>query len=380
MAGSKKKRKKSENEMTETNEMIINFGPQHPSTHGVLRVKVKLDGEIVREAVPIMGYLHRAQEKIAENRTYMQYLPLTDRLDYVASMTNNHAYSLAVEELLGVEVPQRAEFIRVIMDEFQRIASHCLWIAAFGMDLGAITPLSYAFRDREYIMDLFESVCGARLTYSYIIPGGVRYDLPNGFVKNARKIIELVRPKIAEYEDLLEEGGVFLMRTKGIGVLKPEDAIRHGITGPILRGCGVDADLRKTEPYSVYNEIDFKVQTEKNCDVFSSYKVRMNEMRESLNILDQALDMLPENGTIRAKLPRILKPPAGEAYGRVESPRGELGFYIVSDGSERPYRLRVRSPIFINISALPFMVKDTIIADFIAIMGAIDVVMGEADK
>lgn len=366
--------------MAEINEMIINFGPQHPSTHGVLRVIVKLDGEIVKEAEPIMGYLHRAQEKIAENRNYMQFLPLTDRLDYVAAMINNHAYSLAVEELIGVEVPRRAEFIRVIMDEFQRFASHCLWLAAFGLDIGAITPLFYSFREREYVMDLFESVCGARLTYSYIVPGGVRYDLPDDFVKNAKKVIELIKPKIGEYEDLLEEGGVFLMRTKGVGVIKPEDAINLGITGPILRGCGVEADLRKTEPYSVYDEIDFKVQTWGDCDVFSSYKVRMNEMRESMNILEQALDMLPEEGETLAKLPRILKPPAGEAFGRVESPRGELGFYIVSDGTERPYRVRIRSPVFMNISAIPFLVKDTLIADFVAIMGAIDVVMGEADK
>ncbi|MFQ6136973.1 MAG: NADH-quinone oxidoreductase subunit D [Candidatus Hydrothermarchaeales archaeon] len=366
--------------MSEVSEMILNFGPQHPSTHGVLRIKVKLDGEIVREAVPILGYLHRAQEKIAENRTYMEYLPLTDRLDYVSSMTGNHAYSLAVEELLDVEVPRRADFIRVIVSEFQRIASHCLWLSAFGLDIGAITPLFYAFREREYIMDLFEAVCGARLTYSYIVPGGVRYDLPENFIESARKIIKLIRPKIDEYEDLLAEAGVFLMRTKGVGVIKPEDAINLGITGPILRGCGVEADLRKMEPYSVYDEIDFEVQTWDGCDVFSTYKVRMNEMRESLNIIEQALDMLPKNGKIKAKLPRILKPPAGDAYGRVESPRGELGFYVVSDGTERPYRVRIRSPAFINISAIPFMVKDTIIADFIAILGVIDVVMGEADK
>ena len=366
--------------MSENNEMIINFGPQHPSTHGVLRVIVKLDGEIVREAEPIMGYLHRAQEKIAENRTYLQYLPLTDRLDYVSSMINNHAYSLAIEELLGIEVPRRAEFIRVIMDEFQRFASHCLWMAAFGLDIGAITPLFYSFREREYVMDLFESVCGARLTYSYIVPGGVRYDLPDDFVKNAKKAIELIKPKIDEYEDLLEGGGVFLMRTQGIGVIKPEDAINLGITGPILRGCGVETDLRKTEPYSVYDEIDFKIHTENTCDVFSTYKVRINEMRESMNILEQALDMLPEKGEITANLPRILKPPAGEAYGTVESPRGVLGFYVVSDGSEKPYRVRIQSPTFINISAIPFLVKDKLIADFVAIMGTIDVVMGEADK
>jgi NADH-quinone oxidoreductase subunit D len=355
------------------------MGPQHPSTHGVLRVILTLDGETVVDAKPDIGYLHRGFEKLAEKRTYVQFVTLTDRTDYLSSMLNNAVYAMAVEKLMGIEVPERAEFIRVIMMELQRIASHLVFIGAFGLDLGASTPFIYAFREREDICDLFEMVCGARLTYSYIRPGGVMRDIPAGFDQKLRTFLKKMPSRMAEFDELLSKNEILLIRSRGVGLLSASDAVSWAASGPVLRGSGVSFDLRRDQPYSVYDRMQFDVITEPDGDCLSRYRIRPAEIKESLKIIEQALDMLPE-GDYTAKVPKVLKPPVGEVYTRVESPRGDLGVYLISDGSANPYRLHWRAPSFINLAAVGDMIKGWKIADAVAIIGSLDIVLGEVDR
>lgn len=363
----------------QTETIQINMGPQHPSTHGVLRVVLTLDGETVVNAEPVIGYLHRGIEKLAENRTYTQFVGLTDRTDYLSSMLNNTVYAMAVEKLTGLEVPERAEFIRVIMMELQRIASHLVFVGAFALDLGATTPFLYAFREREDIMDLFEMACGARLTCSYIRPGGVMRDLPEGFEQKARAFLKKLPGKLDEIDTLFSKNEIVYVRTRGVGILTPENAVSYAASGPVLRASGIPMDVRKDDPYSVYDRLDFNVVTRDTCDCLARYQVRCDEIRESIKIVEQALDMLPE-GDYAAKVPRVLKPPAGEAYARIESSKGDLGCYIISDGSTNPYRLHWRPPSFINLAALGDMVRGWKVADTVAILGSLDIVLGEVDR
>lgn len=363
------------------NEMLLNMGPQHPSTHGVLRVVLKLDGEVVTGAVPDVGYLHRGVEKLAENRTYPQFIVLTDRDDYLCAMLNNWAYCLAVEKLLKVEVPARAEYIRVIVGELNRIASHLLFIGTFGIDIGAFTPFLYAFgREREMILDLFEQVCGARITYNYVRIGGVMADLPDGWADKAKKFMAHMRGCLKEYDDLLSYNPIFMDRTKGIGVLPKDKAVAYGVTGPNLRASGVPLDLRKSDPYGVYAQFQFDAAVRQNGDCWDRYMVRRDEIEQSLRIVEQALDGLPA-GPVMGKVPAInIRPPAGESYAQIEGARGWLGVYLVSDGGTSPYRLHVRAPSFINLAPLQEILKGWKVADVIAILGSIDIVLGEVDR
>lgn len=362
------------------NTLVVNFGPQHPSTHGVFRLVMKLEGETVVDAVPVMGYLHRSVEKLSEERTYLQGVPFTDRLDYLAAMSNNLAYALAVEKLAGIEVPERADYIRVIMVELNRIASHCMAFGALANDVGtSFTPLMYAFRDREKILDLFEMTCGQRLTYSYIRFGGVSRDIPEEFVPMCRQLMDEMPGNIDEYERMLTTNEIFLVRTRNIGILPPEMAIDYSVTGPMLRASGVPYDLRKVQPYSVYDRFEFDVPLGRVGDVYDRYLVRLAEMRESVKIVKQALDQLP-GGPARASLPKMLRPPKGEAYAQIENPKGVLGYYLVSDGGPNPYRSKIRAPSFINLTALKPLVVGHKIADAIMILGSFDIVLGEVDR
>jgi NADH-quinone oxidoreductase subunit D len=363
----------------QTETIQINMGPQHPSTHGVLRMVLTLDGETVVDAKPVIGYLHRGIEKLAENRTYPQFVGLTDRTDYLSAMLNNAVYAIAVEKLTDIEVPERAEFIRVIMMELQRIASHLVFVGAFALDLGATTPFLYAFREREDIMDLFEMTCGARLTCSYIRPGGVMRDLPDGFEAKAREFLKKLPGRLDEIDALFSKNEIVYVRARGVGILTPEDAVSYAVSGPTLRASGVPMDVRRDTPYSVYDRLDFNVVTRDTCDCLGRYQVRCDEIRESARIVDQALDMMPQ-GDYTAKMPRVLKPPVGEAFARVESSKGDLGCYIVSDGSPNPYRLHWRPPSFINLAAVGDMVRGWKVADTVAILGSLDIVLGEVDR
>lgn len=365
--------------MIRTETFWVNMGPQHPSTHGVLRLFLKFDGEVVVEAIPYIGYLHRGIEKLAESRTYAQFIPFTDRLDYLASMNNNLAYVSTVEKLLGIEIPERAKYIRVLMAELNRIASHLVWWGTYSLDLGAITPFLYAFREREKIIDLFEMVCGARLTYNYMRIGGVSRDLPEEVIPKIYEFVIDFRKKLNEYDALLTYNEIFQQRTKGIGVVSKEMAINYGFSGPNLRASGVYWDLRKDEPYLVYDKLKFVVPTGERGDCFDRYKVRIEEMRQSCAIIEQALNLLPE-GDYQTKVPKIIKPPAGEVYCRYENPRGQLGFYIISDGTSSPYRLKIRPPSFINLQILPELLIGWKVADIVAILGSIDIVLGEIDR
>ncbi|MCL5104753.1 MAG: NADH-quinone oxidoreductase subunit D [Armatimonadetes bacterium] len=357
----------------------LNMGPQHPSTHGVLRLGVTLDGEVVVDCDPDVGYLHRGIEKLAEMRTYIQFIPITDRLDYLASMLQNAAYVGAIEKLGQIEVPERAEYIRVIMMELQRVASHLVFFGTMGLDLGATTPFLYAFREREDILDLFEMVCGARLTYNYFRPSGVSRDLPAGFLEKAKAYIKKQREKLPEYDDLLTNNQIFIARTRNVGIISAEEAINFSMSGPSLRGSGVAYDVRRADPYSIYDKFDWEVVTYPQGDVQARFLCRCMEIRQSLNIVEQALDMIPE-GELKCKTPPRLKLPEGEIYYHIESARGDQGVYLVSDGSEKPYRLKWRSPSFINLGALNQMTKGWKIADVVAILGSLDVVLGEVDR
>lgn len=363
-----------------TEEFLMNMGPQHPSTHGVLSLELKLDGEIIRECTPHIGYLHRSMEKIAENRTYTQFIPFTDRLDYVASMNNNLAYVMAVEKLLNLELSERAKYLRVIIAELNRIASHLVAIGTFAQDLGAFaTPLFYCFREREPIIDIFDQICGNRLTYNYMRIGGVQFDLPAGVAEKIKEFIQYLRPKVDDYERLLTYNTIFLARSKHVGVLSREMAINYSVTGPNLRASGVKWDLRKDEPYLVYDKFEFDVPIGENGDAWDRYKVRIEEVRQSLRIVEQAISSLPE-GDPTVKVGRIHKPAPSEAYCRTENPRGELGFYLVSDGSAYPYRLKIRSPSFSNLAVIPELVRGTRMADLVCVLGSFDILMGEIDR
>ena len=361
-------------------EMELNFGPQHPSTHGVLRLKLKVDGERVLDCYPIIGYLHRGTEKLFELNPYFQNVPHTDRMDYVAAATNNLAYCGAVEKLTGMVTPPRARYIRTILCELQRISSHLLWLATHAIDIGAMTPFFYCFRERELILDLFEEYCGARLTLNCMRPGGQPHDLPLGWTDRCLEFVESFPAHVDEYEGLLTNNRIWKTRTIGIGVLPPELAIDYGISGPMLRGSGVDWDLRKARPYEAYDEVEFDVPLGKNGDTYDRYLVRMAEMRQSGRIIKQCIDKLPE-GPIMAKKPRVLKAPKDcEVYFSIEGPKGEIGFYIVGDGTPNPYRCHVRAPSFINLQSLPDLVKNHLLADLVAIIGTTDIVLGEVDR
>jgi NADH-quinone oxidoreductase subunit D len=362
-----------------TEEYYLNMGPQHPSTHGVLRLVLRIDGEVVLDAVPDLGYLHRGIEKIAENRKYNQFLPFVDRIDYVTAMLNEQAYCMAVEKLLHIQAPPRAEHLRVIVAELNRIASHLVWFGPFAMDLGAITPFLYAFREREKIIDLLESISGQRLTYAYMRIGGVRFDLPEGFIAKVEEFCKYFKPKVDEYEELFTENIIFLKRTKNIGILSKEMAIDYGCTGPVLRGSGVKYDVRKDCPYSIYPEIEFDVPVGQIGDSWDRYKVRIEEMRQSIRIIEQVIKRIPE-GQIMAQVPKLIKPDPGETYCRVESSRGDLGFFIVSDGSANPVRLKIRAPSFSNLSVLRYLVRGLRVSDVVVVLGSIDIVLGEVDR
>jgi len=360
-------------------QLIINMGPQHPSTHGVLRLILTLEGEVIVGIDPDIGYLHRGMEKMAENRTYAQYLPYTDRFDYLASLNSNLAYCLAVERLAGIEAPERAQYIRVILAELGRVASHLIWLATFGNDVGATTVFLYGLRERELVVDLFEMALGARLTYSGMRIGGMPYDLPDGFADAARRAIAQIRPRLDENDRLLTGNRIFQARTKGVGVISREEAIAWALSGPTLRGSDAAIDVRREDPYCIYDRLEFEVPSFPEGDCLARYLVRIEEMRQSLRIVEQCLDQMPA-GPVRAKIPRVFKPPAGEAYGRTEAPRGDLSIFVVSDGSERPCRLRVRAPSFANLQALGAMARGHKIGDIVAILGSIDIVLGEIDR
>jgi NADH-quinone oxidoreductase subunit D len=366
--------------MFDTNELVINMGPQHPSTHGVLRVVLRLDGERVVGCDLVIGYLHRGIEKLCEHRDWAQIVLITDRMDYVAAASNNLGYCETVEKLMSLEVPRRARYIRTILAELQRIASHCLWLGTHAMDMGAMTMFLYAFRERELVLDLFEEYCGARLTYNAMRIGGLPLDLPPGWDRKVREFCHVFEGKVAEYEELLTHNRIWRDRTKGIGVIEGNDAIAIGLTGPPLRGSGVPRDVRKDEPYAAYAEFEFDVPIGTAGDTYDRYLVRLEEFLQSIRIIRQALDGLPE-GPVLGKVPRLIKPPAGETYHAIESPKGEIGFFIVSDGkSNTPYRFRVRPPSFCNLQALPQLVKGHLVSDVVALIGSIDIVLGEVDR
>jgi len=363
----------------DANELVLNMGPQHPSTHGVLRVILKLDGEKVLGTECVIGYLHRGVEKIAENRTYTMFNPYVDRMDYVAAVSNGLGYCLAVEKLLHVEAPPRAAYIRVILAELNRMASHQLWLGTHALDIGAMTPLFYTFRDREEILKIFEKYCGARLTTHAFRIGGTQYETYDGFEQDVNNFVKFVTPKIDEYEELLTTNRIWVERTRGVGILSGKDCIDFGVTGPVLRAAGVKWDLRKAQPYSLYEKFDFEVPTGENGDTYDRYLVRIAELRQSLRIIDQAVNSIPE-GPIMAKVPKVMKPPVGEVYVSIEAPKGELGYFIVSDGSTQPYRVRVRPPSFVNLQALDKMVRGALVADVVAVIGTLDIVLGEVDR
>ncbi|MDI6889381.1 MAG: NADH dehydrogenase (quinone) subunit D [Thermodesulfovibrionales bacterium] len=393
-----------------TREITLNMGPQHPATHGVLRLVLELDGETIVKCTPYVGYLHRGTEKLGENRTYLSALPLTDRLDYVSSMNNNIGYVVAVERLLGIEPPERAKFIRTMVAEMGRISNHLLWLGTHALDIGAITPFLYVFRERERIMDLFEELCGARLTVSYPRIGGVRNDVSQKFLDDLYAFTEEFPGRIDEYETLLTVNRIWLRRTKGVGVIPAEEAINWGLTGPVLRGSGVRYDIRKFAPYDAYDKVEFEIPIGYNGDVYDRYMVRIIEMGQANRIIRQCIEKLPK-GPITIDSPFTLPPkgslsrrdkerfnkdyysrhfvlaksgpkeaPQGEIYVATEVPKGELGFYFISDGTGRPYRMRIRAPSFVHASALPRLCEGGLVADVISNIGSIDIVLGECDR
>lgn len=386
--------------------MILNMGPQHPATHGVLRIVLELDGETVVKATPVIGYLHTGIEKTAEYRTFSQNIPLWDRTDYVANLSNNLGYVLTVEKLLEIEAPPKAQVIRVLLTELTRIASHLVWIGSHAADIGAISMLLYAFREREMLMDIFETVSGQRMMTSYFRVGGLAQDLPSSgeFERRVKEFIKIFPSKIQDYENLLTKNKLWLQRTVGIGAITAEEAINCGLSGPMIRGCGVKWDIRKSNPYSGYEKFDFDIPTGKKGDAYDRYLVRVEEMRQSLKIVEQALNGIPE-GDYLASVPGVTYPPKeivkkemealiyhfkiaeegfnvppGEVYQAIESPKGELGYFIVSDGSSKPYRVRIRPPCFVNLSSFNRLVAGRLIADVVAIIGSIDIVLGEIDR
>lgn len=387
-----------------TTEMLLNMGPQHPSTHGVLRVVLELDGERVSKATPDLGYLHRGVEKLAEGLTYMQMVPHTDRLDYVCAMTNNYAYVRAVEKLIDMTVPERAEYVRTIVAEMQRIIGHLFWLGTQALDIGAMTVFFWTFREREVLLDMFEKLCGARLTLNYYRIGGVDADLTPEIITTLRDFLKTFPAHIREYDTLLQKNRIWVARTKGVALLSAEDAINFGCTGPVLRGSGVSYDIRKLEPYGVYDRVDWEVPLGKDGDTYDRYWIRMEEMWQSAHIIEQCLNQMPEGPVMAVDAQAIpppkpevmrdmqslihhfiiftqgFKPPKGETYCATEVPKGELGFFIISDGSSRPYRLKIRSPSFIHMGAFDHMARGYLISDIVTIFGTYDIVMGECDR
>jgi NADH-quinone oxidoreductase subunit D len=361
-------------------EMLLNMGPQHPSTHGVFRMVLWVDGEKIVDVEPHIGYLHRGSEKLCEGEQYHQIITLFDRMDYIANFNNEHVYCRAVEKLMGLEVSDRSEYIRVILCELNRIASHLLFIATMGLDAGAMTPSMFCFRGRERIQGLFESVSGARMMHNYFRIGGLKEDVPDGFVQEVRDLLELVKRDTEESDQLLSFNEIFLARLKNIAVMTAEDAIDYGLTGPCLRASGVDYDVRKAAPYSVYDRFDFEIPIGLDGDCWDRYYLRVQEIYQSVRIVEQALDQLPGGEVVSSLGRRLIRPPAGEVYVRGENPRGEIGVYLVSDGTDRPHRIKVRPPSFCNLSALKHMLKDAWIADSVIILGALDIVLGEVDR
>ena len=360
-------------------EMMINMGPQHPSTHGVFRMVLWVDGEKVVDAVPHIGYLHRGSEKLCEGEQYAQIITLFDRMDYISNFNNELVFCLALEKLMGIEVPERSEYVRVIMCELNRIASHLLFLGTFGLDAGAMTPVMFAFRGRERIQAVFEAISGARMMHNYFRVGGIKEDLPDNFEELIGKLLPELRGDVEESDKLLTYNEVFIVRTKGVGAIDTETAIDYGLTGPCLRACGVPYDVRKAEPYSVYDRFDFDIPTGIDGDSWERYFVRVQEMYQSLRIIEQALEQMPE-GPVYTRGRRLIRPPKGDVYVRSENPRGEIGVYLVSDGSDKPYRLKVRPPSFCNLSALRHMVRGAWIADAVVILGSLDIVLGEVDR
>lgn len=385
-------------------ELLLNMGPQHPSTHGVLRVVLELDGERIMKATPDLGYLHRGVEKLSEGLAYMQIIPHTDRLDYVCAMANNYAYVRAVEKLLGITIPERAEYIRTIVAEMQRIIGHLFWLGTQALDIGAMTVFFWTFREREILLDMFEKLCGARLTLNYYRIGGVDSDFTPDLAQRMKTFLATFADKVREYDSLIASNRIWLGRTKNVAVISAQDAINFGCTGPVLRGSGVAYDIRKAEPYGAYDKVDWEVPIGKNGDTYDRYWIRMEEMRQSARIIKQCLEQMPD-GPIIADMPQYIpppkpqvmrdmeslihhfiiftqgfKPPKGETYCGTEAPKGELGFFIVSDGSPRPYRLKIRSPSFVHMGAFDHMARGYLISDIITIFGTYDIVMGECDR
>lgn len=391
--------------MAESRYMTINMGPQHPATHGVLRLLLELDGEIIVKSEPHIGYLHRGIEKLSESMTYPQALTLTDRLDYTSALSNNLAYCLAVEKLLDINIPKRAQYLRVLMAELQRIAAHLLWVATHALDLGAMTLLFYAFRERETIMEILELATGARLTPSFIRIGGLASDIPATFLPRVKAFVEDFPRRVDDYETLLTENIIWKKRTTNIAKMSAEECLQYGVTGPVLRASGVRYDVRKAYPYSSYEDFDFEIPLGSNGDVYDRYLVRMKEMRQSNRIVRQAAERLPDGPFVAQDAPLVVppakeevgrdiaalirhfkimeegfRPPCGEVYASIESSKGELGFYIISDGTNKPFRMRIRPPSFINLAALPKMIEGEMVADVVAAIGSIDIVLGEIDR
>ena len=362
-----------------TIDLMVNMGPQHPSTHGVFRLLLWIDGERIVRAEPHIGYLHRGSEKLCEGEPYAQIITLFDRLDYVANLNGELAFCLTVEKLMELEIPERAEYIRVILCELNRIASHMLFYGVYGLDAGAMTPILYGFRERERIQSLFESVTGARMMHNYIRIGGVKGDLPEDFPRRMAVLTDELKRGVEECDDLLSNNEMFLARTKGIGSISGDDAIDFGVTGPNLRACGVLEDVRISEPYSIYDRFDFGIPVGIYGDCWDRYYLRVEEMRQSLKIIEQAMAQM-EPGPVMASVRRIARPPKGEVYVRTESPRGDFGVFLVSDGSDKPYRVKVRAPSFANLQALQHMLRDAYIADAVVILGSIDIILGEVDR
>jgi NADH-quinone oxidoreductase subunit D len=354
---------------TESGDLIINVGPQHPATHGVLHLVITLNGETIKKIEPHLGYIHRSIEKMCESLTYRQFIYTTSRMDC----------AMLVEKAMQIEIPERAQVIRVLMDELTRVASHLLWWGAIAMDTGAITPFFHAFREREAINDIMEETCGARLTMNYMVPGGVMFDLHPNFQQRVRELIRMLKLKMPEYDELVTYNTIFINRTKGIGYLSKEDAISYGCSGPTARASGVSCDVRKLYPYEIYQKLDFKEVLDTNGDTYARYLVRMEEMRQSISILEQLIDNIPE-GEFQAKTKAVLKPPKGEFYTRVETARGELGVYVVSEGGTTPYRIKFRSPGYSNLSALDHITRGQKIGDMVAIMGSLDLVIPDIDR
>ena len=360
-------------------DLMINMGPQHPSTHGVFRLVIWVDGERIVRCEPHIGYLHRGSEKICESEHYNQIITLFDRLDYVGNLNNELAFCLASEKIMDIVIPERAEYIRVILCELNRIASHMLFYGVYGLDAGAMTPMLYAFRERERVQEFFESVTGARLMHNYIRIGGVKEDLPADFLGHLKNLLDDLKKGIDECDQLLSQNEMFLARTKGVGILSGADAVDFGVTGPTLRASGVAEDVRVTDSYSIYDRFDFGIPVGTYGDCWDRFYVRVEEMRESVKIIEQAMDVIPE-GDVFARVRRIIRPPIGEVFVRTESPRGDLAVFLVSDGTDTPYRVKVRAPSFANLQALKHMLRSAYLADAVLILGSIDVIMGEVDR